>query len=492
MFEAAELGRKVGKKVWNEEEPRLHSALLAAQRALREAGLPVVIVVSGVEGAGKGEVVNLLNKWLDARGIRTHAFWDETDEERERPRYWRFWRALPPRGTVGILFGSWYTQPIVEHVFERIDRDAFEHELRRITEFEQLLVDDGALIVKFWFHLSKKEQQKRLREDLRGKLKGGSPLLAKYAKRYRRFAEVSARAIRVTDTGSAPWHVIEAHDRRYRDLTVGRTLLAAIERRLQAGAPAHAPPPSPAVEPPSADSGITVLDRVDLDRRLEPEEYTRALDKQQRRLGRLAWRAWHAKRNAVLVFEGWDAAGKGGAIRRLTAAIDARLYQVISVAAPTDEEKAHHYLWRFWRHVPRGGYFTIYDRSWYGRVLVERVEGFARDEEWLRAYQEINDFEEQLAEHGVVLAKFWIHVSAEEQLRRFKEREALEHKRHKITAEDWRNREKWDAYRAAVNEMVARTSTDYAPWTLVPGDDKRVARVEVLKTVCERLEAALA
>ncbi|MGE0388480.1 MAG: polyphosphate:AMP phosphotransferase [Gammaproteobacteria bacterium] len=489
MFEAAELGRKVGKQAFAKAEPGIHTGLLELQRTLRESRRRVVIVVSGVEGAGKGEVVNLLNRWLDARGIQTHAFWDESEDERMRPFYWRFWRALPPRGTIAILFGSWYTRPIIDRVFGRIGEDAFEAALHRITEFEQLLADDGAVIVKFWFHLTKKAQQKRLKEE--GSIKGkGAPPLKKFARHYGDFRTVSARALRVTDTGPSPWFVIEAEDRRHRDLSVGRTLLEILRQRL-APAPEVAADGPPSSAPAPAQGAATVLDRVDLGRKLSPRAYEKKLDALQSDLYKLAWKARNRQRNTVIVFEGWDAAGKGGAIRRLTAAMDARLFRVISVAAPTDEEKAQHYLWRFWRHVPRAGYVTIYDRSWYGRVLVERVEGFAREHEWQRAYQEINDFEEQLANHGVVMCKFWLHISAEEQLRRFKERESIEWKQHKITAEDWRNREKWGAYEAAVNDMVARTSTDYAPWTLVSGNDKRNARIEVLATLCEALEKAL-
>jgi polyphosphate kinase 2 (PPK2 family) len=236
---------------------------------------------------------------------------------------------------------------------------------------------------------------------------------------------------------------------------------------------------------------VTILDRVDLSARIEPDGYAKRLDAHQRELNRLAWLAWKSRRHTVAVFEGWDAAGKGGAIRRVCAAIDARTYRVISVGAPSDEERGHHYLWRFWRHLPRAGQATIYDRSWYGRVLVERVEGFASRDEWSRAYQEINDFEEQLTAHGVILLKFWVHISPEEQLRRFKEREVTPWKQHKITDEDWRNREKWPDYEAAVNEMVARTSTAAAPWTIVSGEDKRHGRVQVLHTFCERLRGAL-
>jgi polyphosphate:AMP phosphotransferase len=496
MFEAAELGRKVSKKEYKEREPELHTQLLEVQRQLRSAKLPVIVIVSGVEGAGKGAVVNRLHEWLDTRGLQTTAFWEEFDEERDRPPYWRFWRALPPRGTVGILFGSWYTRPIIDHVFDRITAADLKRELSRIADLERMLSDDGALIVKFWFHLSKEDQRERLKSDIKeGKRSLTTAIVKKFNKRYDTFFAVSERAIRATDSGPCPWYIVGSSDPRYRDLTTGATLLASIGDRLAAGKAAantveketHEP-----CAPQTPDATVTILDHVDLSVRLSDSEYRRQLEKAQDRLRSLSWNARRKKRNVVAVFEGWDAAGKGGAIRRVTAAMDARLYRVISVAAPTDEEKAQHYLWRFWRHVPRSGYITIYDRSWYGRVLVERVERFARSDEWMRSYQEINDFEEQLVEHGVILLKFWIHISQEEQLHRFKEREKTPWKLHKITEEDWRNRERWEAYRHAVNDMVTRTSTEYAPWTLVTGNDKKAARVQVLDTFCERIENALA
>ena len=493
MFEAAELGQKISKKEFAEAEPVLHTKLLEVQRQLRKTNIPVIVIVSGVEGAGKGAVVNRLNEWLDARGIRTVAFWDESDEETERPPYWRFWRQLPPRGTVGILFGSWYTKPIIDHVYGRIDQAEYERQLRRISEFEELLTIDGALIVKFWFHLSKKDQERQLKKEaelLKKDIKGS--LMKKFSKRYKEFAKSSELAIRMTDQGIAPWHLVEAVDNRYRDITVGRVLLNAIEKRLEIKAQLTSSIRTEAIvtKKPGANA-MTVLDQVDLTQTISKKDYSEKLEKYQRKLYKLAWQAREKKRSSIAMFEGWDAAGKGGAIRRMTAAMDARLFKVISIASPTDEEKAQHYLWRFWRHVPRAGYVTIYDRSWYGRVLVERVEKFAKEDEWKRAYHEINDFEEQLSEHGIIIAKFWIHLSEDEQLRRFKEREKIAWKKHKITEEDWRNREKWDDYKSAVSDMVTRTSTDYAPWTLVPGNDKLLARVEILKTICKRLEQAL-
>ncbi|MDH5657663.1 MAG: polyphosphate:AMP phosphotransferase, partial [Spirochaetia bacterium] len=181
-------------------------------------------------------------------------------------------------------------------------------------------------------------------------------------------------------------------------------------------------------------------------------------------------------------------AGKGSAIRRVTRAMDARLYSVIPVSAPTDEELAHHYLWRFWRRIPREGYNKIFDRSWYGRVLVERVEGFASEDEWKRAYNEINEFEKSLSEGGIHIIKFWIHIDQDEQLRRFKERENTPWKQYKITEDDWRNREKWHLYESAVNDMILRTNTDYAPWRIIPGNDKKFARIEIMKEISRILK----
>ena len=509
MFETAELGRTVSREEFEAQEPQLRLDLLEAQRALARAGVPVILLLAGADGAGKGETAKRLLEWLDARGLDSHAFGAPTDEERERPHWWRYWMQLPPRGRIGIFFGSWYSEPLVERAFGRLGRGRFERRLSEIAFFEQMLAEDGTLIVKLWIHLSKKGQRARLRGLERDPATAWKVTRAdwKHFRRYDAFIEASEHVIRRTDTSLAPWLLVEASDERHRDLTAGRTLLERFRSRLEPQAVPEPPraEPSRAAEPrpvqragaesvsrgPRAKRVLTILDRVDLKRTLPPAEYERRLAKAQGRLGRLVRAAFEKGRSSVVVFEGWDASGKGGNTRRITAAMDPRTYRVISVAAPTDEEKAHHYLWRFWRQVPRAGYVTVYDRSWYGRVLVERVEGFARPEEWRRAYLEINDFEQQLAAHGIVVVKFWLHVDADEQLRRFREREAVAWKQHKIGPEDWRNREKWDAYRDAVADMVARTSTGEAPWTLVAANDKRWARVQVVESLCDRLERAL-
>jgi len=480
-FESVKPGRKVPKKEFSAQEPELRTRLLEAQRALREAHIPLIIIVAGVAGAGKGEVVNRLNKWLDNRGVDTVAFWDETDEERERPRHWRFWRRLPVRGGICIMFGAWYAQPVSEHAAGAASGADLDRELTHINALERMLSEDGALIVKFWFHLSRAAQARRRKQSEKVQHTGpqDSPAVP-----YDDFVRVAAHAVGSTNTGANPWHVIDAANRRDRDLSMGRALLAAIDGRLQA------PPITPA--PPSTRStALDILDEVKASPILVPKEYRRQLESYQARLNELSWAAWEQKRSSIVLFEGCDASGKGGTIRRLAAALDARLYHVIPVGVPSDEDRDHHYLWRFWRRIPRAGYMTIYDRSWYGRVLVERVEGLAGEDAWQRAYEEINTFEAQLREHGTVLVKFFLHVGKNEQLRRFHEREATPWKQHKITAEDWRNRENWDDYHAAANEMLARTDTASAPWTVIAADDKKYTRVTVLQTVCQRLEQIL-
>jgi polyphosphate:AMP phosphotransferase len=487
MFETAEVGRSVSKAEFERRQRKLQAGLLAVQRQAREAKLPVIVIVSGVETAGKSQVVKRLNEWLDARNVQSVAFWDESDEERERPRQWRFWRQLPAAGTTAILFGSWYTQPIVARAFRDIGKSRYAAELASIVALERTLTDNGALLVKLWFHVSRKEQKRRLKDIAKAQKRQLTPYEKAYSKYYDRFLKVSEAALRATDQDYAPWHLVDATDRQYRELMAGRILLDALRQRLAA------PELRRGARRAEKKAGRfrTVLNTVDLRAKVGEAKYQERLEKLQSRLNKLSWRAREKKVSTVAMFEGWDAAGKGGAIRRVTAAMDARLFRVIPVAAPTDEEKAHHYLWRFWRHLPRGGYVTIYDRSWYGRVLVERVEGFAQPHEWGRAYGEINEFERQLADHGIALCKFWLHISPQEQLRRFQERAKLAHKQHKITDEDWRNRKKWKDYALAVDEMVARTSTDYAPWTLVAANDKKHARLRVLQAICEALERAL-
>jgi polyphosphate:AMP phosphotransferase len=472
--------------------PELRTALVQMQVDLKSAPFSVLLVIAGEEASGKGEVVNILNAWLDPRGVETFSFHEPTDEERERPLMWRYWRSLPPSGRMGIYAGSWYTEALRDDPRSVREIADFDHALRRIAHFERLLTADGALIVKCWLKLSKEEQRERLREledDPRTAWRV-SPEDWKSHRDYDRLARLSEHLRRATSRPGIPWHVIAAADPRRRNLAVGEYLLRRFRAHLLARRkiPAAAKPRRLA---PLRLSGRRRLQALPLNQQLSSEAYEEKRDKWLGRLNHLVRAAAERRRSIVWVFEGWDAAGKGGAIRRLTDAIDARDYRVIPVAKPSDEEKMHHYLWRFWRHVPRAGMVTIYDRSWYGRVLVERIEGFCRDDEWRRAYGEINDFETQLAEHGIIMLKFWLHISKDEQLRRFRDREETHYKRHKINPEDWRNRRQWRAYESAVGDMLALTSNRPSPWHLVPADNKRYARLQIIKTSCKQIKQAL-
>ena len=492
MFETAELGRRVSRSHFKEQVPILRTELLKVQQQLRrEKRFQVIIVFGGVDGAGKSETANTLNEWMDPRGMATHAFGRPTEDERDRPEYWRYWLELPPKGDIGIYLSAWYSRPMLYRVYGRSDLAAYDRDLSRIAAFEKELVDDEALILKFWMHLGKKAQKKRLNDLEKDPLTRWRVTEREKEnwKMYDQFEIASDRLVHKTNTAETAWHIVEGEDANYRTLTVAGIVRDALQRKLQ-NDKQYARVVVPFVAETGA-QGPNVLTNLDMHQRCAKKEYKVLLEKYQGRLNQLTLEARRQGLSTILVFEGADAAGKGGAIRRLVAALDAHSYKVIPIAAPTDEEKARHYLWRFWRHLPRAGRVTLFDRSWYWRVLVERIEGFASEAEWKRAYAEINDFEEQLVERGAVVLKYWIHISKEEQLQRFKARENTPYKSWKITDEDWRNREKWEEYEAAVNDMVTLTSTGIAPWTLVEGNDKRFARIKVLKTACERLQEAL-
>ena len=487
MFESAELGHRISKEVWEQEVPALREALLDAQFDLAAAkGFPVVLLVAGVDGSGKSETVNTLNEWMDPRHIQTIGLDEPSDEERERPHMWRYWRMLPPKGKIGIFDGSWYTWPILERACGRTKTSDLDQDMARVARFEQMLINEGALVLKFWMHLSKDAQRKRLKgleKDSKTRWRV-TDRDWKHFEMYDTFRQVSERALRATSTADSPWIVVEATDPRYQRLTVGKVLLERLRARLDQ------PAPTPVVMPPAprvTTDQVNVLKALDLTQRLDKKDYDEALLELQGRLNLLTRHRNFRKHSVVLVFEGVDAAGKGGGIRRITQALDARTYRIHPVAAPTEEERAQPYLWRFWRNLPRRGKVAIFDRSWYGRVLVERVEGFCTEADWQRAYSEINDFEDQIRRSRSLLVKFWLSISQEEQLRRFQERQDTPFKRFKITEEDWRNREKWPTYETAICDMLDRTSTEIAPWTLIESEDKSYGRIKMLKTLCNRL-----
>ena len=491
MFEVAELKNKVSKADYDAEVSVIREQLLDVQQKLESAGIPVLIMIAGLDSAGKGDLIGKLNEWFDPRFMSTHAFGCPSDEEKERPLHWRYWMSLPPRGHIAIYAMGWYGQVLSDRLNDRIGTGKLEKELTHINKLEKDLTDDGALIIKFWLHLSKKQQKKivaKLEENPETRWRV-TETEKRHLKLYDPFVEICEQVLRHSSTPEAPWIIINGYDAGYRRLTAARHIIQRCMLRMET---------LPGIVPAAVgesiahvQSGVSLLSSLDMTKKLERADYQEKLARCQGNISQLSHKARQQKRSTLLLFEGWDAAGKGGVIRRITHAMDARNYRVIPVAAPTDEEKAHHYLWRFWRHLPRDGKVTLYDRSWYGRVLVERVENFANTAEWMRAYSEINDFEEELTEHGIILLKFWMHIDKDEQLRRFKQREDTIYKRYKITADDYRNRDKWDFYESAVNEMITRTSTEYAPWHVIEANDKYYARVKVLSELCKAYEKAL-
>jgi polyphosphate:AMP phosphotransferase len=493
MFESAEIGHAIDDETYDKQVPALREALLEAQYDLHEqAGRQIIILINGIEGAGKGETVKLLNEWMDPRLIEVRTFDQQTDEELAHPPAWRYWRQLPAKGRMGIFFGNWYSQMLQDRVHGRFKDAVLDQAIAGAERLEKMLCDEGALVFKFWFHLSRKQMKRRLKTLKDDPLHSWriSPLDWQQSRTYDKFVRFGERVLRRTSREYAPWHVIEGADANYRSLAVGRVLLEGMQAALKE---TERRPQALTVGPASASQDeLTLLDSLDLSLRLEKDEYEEALIAEQARLSGNMRDKRMKKHALVAVFEGNDAAGKGGAIRRVAAALDPRHYNIVPIAAPTQDERAQPYLWRFWRQIPPRGKFTIFDRSWYGRVLVERVEGFCSEPDWLRAYGEINDFEEQLTDAGVVLVKFWLAIDEQTQLQRFEERQEIPFKRYKITEDDWRNRDKWPLYRQAVGDMVDRTSTEIAPWTLVEANDKRWARVKVLRTLNDALEAAFA
>ncbi|GAB2945128.1 polyphosphate:AMP phosphotransferase [Aquaspirillum soli] len=497
MFESAELGHKIDKARYQEEMPELRQALLDAQYELREKGdFPLIILINGFDGAGRGETLHQLNEWMDPRLIQVSAetaLFSSSEESAQRPWMWRYWNALPPKGRTGVFFGSWYSDVLFGRVYDKTDEKQAMLQIGQILAFEKKLCAEGALILKFWFHLSKEKQKKRLK-SLEADKKSAWRVTEtdwNHHKLYDRIYHQAEQLLRMTSTGEAPWVLVEGEDARYRDLTVARVIYQALRSRLNRGgerrhhAAAEVAPLLPPVD------GLQLLDTLVLDRTVDKEEYKTELAVLQGRLHELTRHPNFKKQALVVVFEGNDAAGKGGAIRRVTAALDARRYRIVPIAAPSQDERAKPWLWRFWRETPKKGGITIFDRSWYGRVLVERVENFCSEHEWMRAYNEINNFEQQLVAGNIIVVKFWLAISSEEQLKRFKEREETGFKRFKITEEDWRNREKWDQYKDAVCDMIDRTSTQSAPWTLVEANNKLYARLKILRTLCNALESRL-
>jgi len=496
MFRTAELGRSLEKAEYKKLEQSLREDLLQLQQQiLKLKCFSVLVVFAGVDGGGKGDSVNIFNEWMDARWLINRAYRTPSEEEKERPEFWRYWRDLPPKGQIGMFLSSWYSQPVLDFAYNDIDAASFDKKLDRIISFENALADDGCLIIKFWMHLSRDAQKARFKTLEKDPLLRWQVTKKDWAhwKIYDSFIHAAEHAIMRSNTGNAAWSIVEGVDQNYRRIAVGTQLRDAMRRQLslfEAKKTMENQSTGDTINALHIDEP-TILSELKLTHQLVKDKYKTELKKQQAKLNILHQKAVKKGVSTIVVFEGPDAAGKGGAIRRVIRAMDAHNYRVLPFSAPSDEERARHYLWRFWRQLSRAGYVTIFDRSWYGRVLVERVERFASEIEWRRAYAEINDFEDQLIEHGIVVVKIWLHIGKDEQLTRFKERESTPYKSWKLTEEDWRNREKWEAYETAAHDMIQYTSTQMSPWELIGGNNKYYARIQVIKAIIDRLQARL-
>ncbi|MFC4275991.1 polyphosphate:AMP phosphotransferase [Achromobacter aloeverae] len=486
MFAEAEADPSLSRDAFKKQETRLRTALVKAQYARLEAAeRALVIVVAGIDGAGKGATVNLLNEWMDPRHIVTQGFGLPDERERQYPPLWRYWNALPAKGRTAIVFGSWYAPLLFEGARKHPDTDRLDALASSIRHFEEQLSANGVQLLKLWFHLSPKAQKARSKRLLASPETAWQVLPEDLLvqRHFDRLRESGHHAISRTDSPHAPWVVIPSADDNMRAVAAAQAVLHALQR---GAIRVPAPGSTPAIA-----GRRKVLDKLDYRANVDKDDYENRLGDLQGRLARAMRDPAFRQRSLVLAFEGQDAAGKGGAIRRVTQPLDARHYEITPVAAPSPHELSRPYLWRFWRRLPRLGRVAIFDRSWYGRVLVERVEELTPAPAWKRAYGEINDFEAQLVGHGAIVLKFWLAISEAEQLKRFREREKSPYKTFKITPDDWRNRRKWPAYLAAANDMIARTDTMGAPWHVIATDDKRLARLQVLEHIVETVEKAL-
>jgi len=485
MFKQFETEGKMTKEEYEKEMLEIRTELIRTQYKFKEYKRPMILVLTGLDGAGKGEMANALADVMDSRLLEVSTFWQETDEATERPYYWRFWNEMPMGGKLGVYFNGWYERCIRKHIESDESDEVFTAKLKDAENFEKMLTLDGTVIVKVWAHISKKEQKKR-HKKLEKKFDNAPEIKERanwYYSKYDKIVSSAELAYKATHTEYAPWEVIDCTDKRYREIRFLQVILASMKKALEGAMPKSSTVNTEGLNFPDTLGGVDLKETA--------KDYKKDMAKLITEIKPLAWEAYEKGVSSMLVFEGWDAAGKGGCIRRLLRAVDLRLSKVISIAAPTQEELSRHYLWRFWRQVPRAGHMAIFDRSWYGRVLVERIEGYAKPEAWFRAYDEINDFEAHLAARGVMLIKFFLHISPEEQLARFKQREEIPWKQHKITEEDYRNRDRTPEYIAAYNEMFFKTNTPKAPWVVISANDKQHARIEVMKTVKKTLEKML-
>lgn len=491
MLEKIDLSKTITKKEFKKRMGELEPQIALLQRQLKSKGIPVMIVFEGFGAAGKGTQINRLIQMLDPRGFTVHSIDAETKEERFHPFLWRFWNKTPEKGRIAVFDRSWYRKLLVDRYEKKPSKKEVALILEDIHVFEKQLTDDGMLILKFFLDISKHEQKKRFKKLMENKATRWRVTGADLDRNrhFEDYAKMADEMLVNTDSDYAPWTIVEAEDEDHATVKILTKVAEAFAERYRAECQAVEKIKDGRFDRAAMDDSM--LKKADLTKKLSRAEYDKKLSKLQKRLRYLHGQLYAERIPVVLAFEGWDAGGKGGAIKRLTRALDPRGYTVNPTSSPNDIERAHHYLWRFWTRMPKDGHIAIFDRTWYGRVMVERIEGFCTTQEWQRAYREMNQMEKQLVNHGAVVLKFWLHIDKEEQAKRFEARQEDPEKRWKITDEDWRNREKWELYEKAVDEMLIRTSTADAPWIIVEGNDKYHARIKVLETVVSALEKRL-
>ena len=503
MLEQIDLTKKMKKEEYKERMETMMPQLAKLQRECKALGIPVMIVFEGFGAAGKGVQISKLISALDPRGFHVHAIDGESKDEQLRPFLWRFWTKTPEKGRIAIFDRSWYRRVLVDRFDGITTAKELGYAYEEINSFERQLTDGGYVIIKLFLAIDKKEQKKRFKKLMESKSSAWRVTEAdlKRNKEYDVYKDMNDEMLQRTDTDYAPWTIIEATDREFATVKIYSAVIRALEMKIREvkqeneKRPAEKAAGKKKAEKPAGQDDTVLrtssLNSADLSLSYTKEEYKEKLDKLQARIQELHGELYRKRIPVILGFEGWDAGGKGGAIKRLTEKMDPRGYRVNPTASPNDIERAHHYLWRFWNNVPKKGHIAIFDRTWYGRVMVERIEGFCTTEEWMRAYKEMNDMEANWVHSGAVVLKFWLQIDKDEQERRFKERMENPEKQWKITDEDWRNREKWDQYEQAVDEMLVHTSTTYAPWIIVEGNNKYYARIKVLQSVIDAIEKRL-
>lgn len=478
----------------NEEETEIRTRLIALQEKIQEANIPVIVVLCGVNGSGKNAALSIFRDWLDQRRLVLRAY-EQRNVRQERVEYRRYWRDTPANGKTGVFVSSWYSDPLVSRAYDKINDNQLYERLDECNMFEKMLTDAGTIFCKIWFHKKKSEQESFLRaldEDPYEKWRV-MPDDWKNCCLSDSFEETTRKIIRYTDKENAPWFEIEEGSftkriRRALEFFCDRVeKLVDLHNREKEKTAGKKPPK----EKKEKKNKIKFLKSLNLDAKISKEDYREQLPYLRARLNALLMEVKKRNKRVILVFEGPDASGKGGVISRLSSSVYVRECEIFPIAAPTDEENKRHYLWRFWKRLTDQKLLTVFDRSWYGRVLVERIEHFATDEEWKRAYGEINYFEKQLTQGDNIVVKFLMYISKDEQLVRFKSREETSYKTWKIGSEDWRNREKWDQYDEAFDDMLEKTDTKYAPWYVVPDNNKKYGRIKTMELLCEYLEKEL-